>query len=52
MVTAGNRFRNGRIWGATVQRWNRHYLTSLAVDLQNQETITLHIRVRINLTAG
>jgi hypothetical protein len=41
-------------FGQTIaEAWNRHYL-SLAVDLtiQNQETIRLHIRVRINLTAG
>jgi hypothetical protein len=55
MVTACKMDLEMEEFGATIaEAWNRHYLTSLAVDLtiQNQETIRLHIRVRINLTAG
>jgi hypothetical protein len=55
MVTACKMDLEMEEFGAQLsQRRNRHYLTSLAVDLtiQNQETIRLHIRVRINLTAG
>jgi hypothetical protein len=54
MVTACKMDLEMEEWGATIaEAWNRHYLTS-AVDLtiQNQETIRLHIRVRIKLTAG
>jgi hypothetical protein len=54
MVTACKMDLEMEEFGATIaEAWNRHYLTSLAVDFHTKpETIRLHIRVRINLTAG